>query len=122
MKQEINIRQTRIVTINKRRLCVRVSNVLLSSGMLNWAYCICANFQKIGFFFICANSKFSFARIRSFHLREKINISFALFLKLSDYFDPARRNVINLLSSSSCVPYVASFSGLSIFDCPFDIL
>ena len=21
-----------------------------------------------------------------------------------------------------CVPYVASFSGLSIFDCPFDIL
>ena len=24
--------------------------------------------------------------------------------------------------SSSCVPYVASFSGLSIFDCPFDIL
>ena len=24
--------------------------------------------------------------------------------------------------SSSCVPYVASFSGLSIFDCPFGIL
>ena len=24
--------------------------------------------------------------------------------------------------SSSCVPYVASFSGLSIFDFPFDIL
>jgi len=24
--------------------------------------------------------------------------------------------------SSSCVPYVASFSGLSIFDCPFDVL
>ena len=24
--------------------------------------------------------------------------------------------------SSSCVPYVASFSGLSIFDCPFDNL
>ena len=23
---------------------------------------------------------------------------------------------------SSCVPYVASFSGLSIFDCPFGIL
>jgi hypothetical protein len=22
----------------------------------------------------------------------------------------------------SCVPYIASFSGLSIFDCPFDIL
>jgi hypothetical protein len=24
--------------------------------------------------------------------------------------------------SSSCVPYVASFSGMSMFDCPFDIL
>jgi len=24
--------------------------------------------------------------------------------------------------SPSCVPYVASFSGLSIFDCPFGIL
>jgi hypothetical protein len=24
--------------------------------------------------------------------------------------------------SSSCVPYVASFSGLSMFDCPFSIL
>ncbi len=24
--------------------------------------------------------------------------------------------------SSSCVPYVASFSGLFIFDCPFGIL
>ena len=24
--------------------------------------------------------------------------------------------------SSSCVPYVASFSGLSFFDCPFGIL
>ena len=24
--------------------------------------------------------------------------------------------------SLSCVPYVASFSGLSIFDCPFDII
>jgi len=23
--------------------------------------------------------------------------------------------------SSSCVPFVASFSGFSIFDCPFDI-
>jgi len=29
----------------------------------------------------------------------------------------------NVLSfSSSCVPYVASFFGLAIFDCPFDIL
>jgi len=27
-----------------------------------------------------------------------------------------------LCFSSSCVPYVASFSGLSIFDCPFGIL
>ena len=24
--------------------------------------------------------------------------------------------------SSSCVPYVASFTGMSIFDCPFGIL
>ena len=27
-----------------------------------------------------------------------------------------------VLFLSSCVPYVASFFGLSIFDCPFDIL
>jgi len=27
-----------------------------------------------------------------------------------------------ILFSSSCVPYVASFSGLFIFDCPFRIL
>ena len=27
-----------------------------------------------------------------------------------------------VLFSSSCVPHVASFSGSSIFDCPFDIL
>ena len=25
-------------------------------------------------------------------------------------------------STSSCVPYVASFSGLSFFDCPFGII
>ena len=31
--------------------------------------------------------------------------------------------VVFLLSfSSSCVPYVASFTGLSIFDCPFGII
>jgi len=30
--------------------------------------------------------------------------------------------VFLLYFSSSCVPYVSSFSGMSIFDCPFDIL
>jgi hypothetical protein len=30
--------------------------------------------------------------------------------------------VFSVCFSSSCVPYVSSFSGLSIFDCPFDIL
>jgi hypothetical protein len=30
--------------------------------------------------------------------------------------------VFLLCLSSSCAPYVASFSGLSIFDCPFGIL
>ena len=30
-------------------------------------------------------------------------------------------NTYCVVFSSSCVPYVASFSGLSIFDCPFSI-
>ena len=30
--------------------------------------------------------------------------------------------VFLLCLSSSCVPYVASFSGLSIYDCPYGIL
>ncbi|CAB5497532.1 hypothetical protein THERMOT_703 [Bathymodiolus thermophilus thioautotrophic gill symbiont] len=28
----------------------------------------------------------------------------------------------SLIAPSSCVPYAAIFSGLSIFDCPFGIL
>jgi len=37
---------------------------------------------RIAFARIFKKKKISFARIQSFHLHEKINISFALFLKL----------------------------------------
>jgi len=40
----------------------------------------------------------------------------------SQYLFPYTMYVLNTRFSSSCVPYVASFSGFSIFDCPVGIL
>ena len=56
---------------------------------------------------------------------------FCLCSSMSMSMSPVSRDCLFLIAPSvfssiclslSCVPYVASFSGLSIFDCPFCIL
>ena len=59
-------------------------------------------------------------------MRDKTNTT--VYISLNVY-NPEQYQVYNLnytkqlpFVSSSCVPYIASFSELSIFDCPFGIL
>jgi len=45
-----------------------------------------------------------------------------IVLCLFEYSGPIHIVLFLCCFSSSCVPYVASFSWPSIFDCPFDVL
>ena len=49
---------------------------------------------------------------------------YTLFVFVCTYWCPVQSCCVMFLFclSSSCIPYVASFSGLSIFDCRFDVL
>jgi hypothetical protein len=55
------------------------------------------------------------------HFVETVNIM--LFVFLWEHILVSNTNYVVFLFylSSSCVPYVASFSGLSIFDCSFEL-
>jgi hypothetical protein len=49
-------------------------------------------------------------------------VHFVLPLRLVYSMLPVSLDCLFLIAPSSCVPYVTSFSALSIFDCPFGVL
>ena len=69
------------------------------------------------FLFVCLCSNFfQFSVVCLWSVN---NVLFTLFALVCAEWYPTH---VVLCFSSSCVPYVDSFSGLSIFDCPFGIL
>ena len=53
-------------------------------------------------------------------LFEGVIMSYLRYLRLFE--DSGFQHIFCCVLLSSCVPYATSFSGLSIFDCPFGIL
>ena len=83
------------------------------------------------FYYVSLRSEVSCCDVRSyFRMKSSVGLYLKLFVgELMSYWRylclfvySGVQHHIALCFSSSCVPYVASVSGLSIFDCPFGIL